>query len=45
MPEPVVALADILAVLNFGERLAHGRPCDVMKLKAVRDAYLGEGHA
>ncbi len=41
----VVALADILAVLNFGERLAHGRPCDVMKLKAVRDAYLGEGHA
>jgi len=41
----VVSLADRLAVLNFGERLAYGRPSEVMGLKEVRDAYLGEGHA
>jgi ABC-type branched-subunit amino acid transport system ATPase component len=39
----VTALADRVAVLNFGRLLAEGTPDEVMRDKAVIEAYLGQG--
>jgi branched-chain amino acid transport system permease protein len=38
----VMSLAERVAVLNFGQILADGRPHDVMREPAVVNAYLGE---
>ncbi len=37
----VMGLADRLVVLNFGEKLAEGKPGDIQRDPAVLDAYLG----
>lgn len=39
----VTALADEVAVLNFGQLLTRGQPADVMREQAVIEAYLGQG--
>ena len=39
----VTALADHVAVLNFGQLLTQGSPQDVMRDEAVVEAYLGTG--
>ena len=41
----VTALADHVAVLNFGQLLAQGTPDEVMRDDAVVEAYLGTGAA
>jgi branched-chain amino acid transport system ATP-binding protein len=41
----VVGVADRVIVLNYGEKLAEGRPEDVMRDASVIKAYLGEAHA
>jgi branched-chain amino acid transport system ATP-binding protein len=38
----VVGLSDRILVLNFGERLAEGRPEEVLRDPAVVAAYLGD---
>jgi len=38
----VMALADQIVVLNFGEKIAEGAPVEVVNNKEVIDAYLGE---
>ncbi len=37
----VMGLTDRLLVLNFGEKLAEGRPAEIQRNPAVLDAYLG----
>jgi len=39
--EFVMAVSDVVTVLNYGEKLAEGRPEEVRKDPAVIDAYLG----
>ncbi len=39
----VMALADRIVVLNFGEKIAEGLPSKVIHNQEVIDAYLGEG--
>ncbi|MFN7899650.1 MAG: ABC transporter ATP-binding protein, partial [Synechococcaceae cyanobacterium] len=39
----MMELCDRLAVLNFGRRIAMGRPADVRSAPAVIEAYLGAG--
>ena len=41
----IVGLADRVLVLNYGEKLAEGRPDEVMREPSVVKAYLGEAHA
>ena len=41
----VTALADHVAVLNFGQLLTRGTPEAVMRDDRVVEAYLGEGVA
>jgi branched-chain amino acid transport system ATP-binding protein len=40
----IVGLADRVVVLNHGEKIAEGRPDDVMRDATVVKAYLGHAH-
>jgi len=37
----VMGLTDRLVVMDFGEKLAEGRPAEIQDNDAVREAYLG----
>lgn len=41
----ILGLADRAIVLNYGEKIAEGRPAEVMRDAAVVRAYLGEAYA
>ena len=40
----ILGLADRVVVLNYGEKIAEGRPTEVMRDATVVKAYLGEAH-
>jgi branched-chain amino acid transport system ATP-binding protein len=39
--ELVMAVTDRVAVLNFGQKIAEGRPAEIQANALVREAYLG----
>jgi branched-chain amino acid transport system ATP-binding protein len=38
----IMDVSDRILVLNYGQKLAEGIPCEIQRNKAVIDAYLGE---